>query len=446
MTAPPAFRALAHPNFRQYIVGQGASIIGSWMQQVAMAWLVFQLTQSSAWLGLVVFASQIPALFLTPIAGSLIDRTDRHRLLLVTQSIMMTQAFVLAVLTLTGVVEVWHVLILSLLLGSVSAFDIPTRQSFLSELVGKGDTLANAIALNSSVFNGARLVGPALAGLVLALTSPGVCFLVNGLSFLAVLAALLAMRLPPRPLPVVRTHLLGGVREGLIYAWRSPPIFSLLVLIGLFNMAGMAETTLLPIISTAVFKGDGTTLAWLFAAAGLGAFTAAVYLALRRSIVGLDRWMIATPILYGLAMVGFSFANNLAGASLLLVGTGFALLLMTAGANTLLQTLTHEDKRGRVVSLYTTMVTGLAPIGGLVAGLVAERIAPALTLRFTGLACLAGAAVFALRFARFELTPETAEATARSSASSASKEPLRPWQPYPSANVVEPAAAAGPRG
>lgn len=399
MNTPP-FRALAHRNFRLYIVGQGISIIGSWMQQVAMAWLVYQLTGSAVWLGVVAFASQIPALFLTPIAGSLIDRTNRHRLLLVTQSVAMTQAFVLATLTLTGVVTVWHVIALSLLLGSINAFDIPTRQSFLSEMVGKGETLANAIALNSSVWNGARLVGPALAGLVLAVTSTGACFLLNGLSYLAVLAALLAMRLEPRPRPVVRGRLLGGVREGLAYAWRSAPIRSLLILIGVFNIAGMAETTLLPIISTAVLHGDATTLGLLTAAAGLGAFTAAVYLALRRSVLGLDRWIMVTPVIYGLGMVIYSFSGMLWATAALLAATGFALLLMTAGANTLLQTLTDEDKRGRVVSLYTTMVTGLAPVGGLLAGILADNLGAPLTLRLTGCACLVGAAVFGSNFER----------------------------------------------
>jgi MFS family permease len=397
---PPPFRALAHRNFRLYIVGQGVSIIGSWMQQVAMAWLVYQLTGSAVWLGAVAFASQIPALFLTPIAGSLIDRTNRHRLLLLTQSVAMSQAFLLAFLTLTGVVEVWHVLLLSLLLGTINAFDIPTRQSFLSEMVGKGQTLANAIALNSSVWNGARLVGPALAGAILAVTSTGVCFLANGMSYLAVLAALLAMRLEPRPRPNVNGHLLGGVRDGFLYAWRSPPIRSLLILIGAFNMAGMAETTLLPILSTAVLHGDATTLGMLTAAAGLGAFTAAVYLALRHSVLGLDRWIVLTPVIYGLGMVLYSFSDALWATALLLAVTGFALLLMTAGANTLLQTLTDEDKRGRVVSLYTTMVTGLAPVGGLVAGVLAENLGAPLTLRWTGLACLAGATLFGMAFRR----------------------------------------------
>jgi MFS family permease len=400
MNVVPAFRALAHRNFRLYIAGQGVSIIGSQAQQVAMAWLVYQLTGSPFWLGLVAFAGQIPILFLTPLAGSLIDRCERHPLLLVTQTVCLAQALVLALLTLTGAVAPWHVVVLSLVLGAANAFDMPTRQSFLSELVGRRDDLANAIALNSSVFNGARLVGPALAGLLLALSSPGVCFLVNAASYVAVLAALLAMRLPRRYRPPARGRLLAGLREGLAYAWQSIPIRSLLLLIGLFNMAGMAESTLLPIISTAVLGGDATTLALLAGAGGVGAFTAAVFLAARRGVGGLDRWIAGAPVLFGLGMLTFSFTGSLWAAALLLSVTGFALLLMTAGANTVLQTIVAEDKRGRVVSLYTTAVNGLAPLGGLLAGLLADRVGAAATLRLAGLACLTAAAAFAVAFAR----------------------------------------------
>jgi MFS family permease len=400
MSAPSPFRALAHRNFRLYLAGQGVSIIGSWTQQVAMAWLVYQLTGSPLWLGVVALAGQIPALFLTPLAGSLIDRCDRHRLLFLTQSAALAQAGVLALLTLTGAVAVWHVVALSFFLGVLNAFDIPTRQSFLSELVGRGDDLPNAIALNSSVFNGARLAGPALAGLLLALTGPGICFVANALSYLAVLAALGAMRLPKRERPARRGRLLGGVCEGLAYAWRSAPIRSLLLLIGLFNMAGMAETTLLPVVATQALAGGATTLALLSAAAGLGDFAAAVLLAARRSVRGLERWIVAAAGVFGPAMILFSFAGALWAAALLLGVTGFTLLLLTAAANTLLQTLVAEDKRGRVVSLYTMMVTGLAPVGGLLAGLLADRAGAAAALRLAGGLCVAAWVAFALPFRR----------------------------------------------
>jgi MFS family permease len=390
------FRALAHRNFRLYLAGQGISIIGTWMQQVAMAWLVFQLTGSPLWLGLVGFAGQIPALFLTPLAGSLIDRSQRHHLLLVTQSISLVQALVLTLLTLTGMVEAWHILVLSVVLGVVNALDIPTRQSFLSELVGKGDDLANAIALNSSVFNGARLVGPALAGLLLALTSTGVCFLINCVSYLAVLTALFAMRLPQRPSTEVRNRLLGGVGEGFAYAWKSLPIRSLLILIGLFNMAGMAETTLLPIIASTVLEGNATTLAFLSSAAGLGAFAAALVLATLRNVEGLNKWIAVATTVFAVGMVALSFTGTLWVSALVLSVTGFALLLLTAGANTILQTMVTEDKRGRIVSLYTMMVTGLAPVGGLLAGWLSEQVGTPFTLRLMGVVCLVGSTLFAM--------------------------------------------------
>ncbi len=335
MNPASTFRALGHSNFRLYIAGQGVSIIGTWMQQVAMAWLVFQLTGSPLWLGVAMFAGQIPALFLTPLAGGLIDRSNRHRLLLLTQTFAMTQAFVLAFLTLSGAVEAWQVVSLSFFLGMINAVDIPARQSFLRELVGTGDDLANAIAVNSSVYNGARLVGPALAGIVLFWTSSGICFLINGFSYLAVLAALLLMNLPPWRRQPARVPFLRGVREGLAYAWRTAPIRSLLLLIGLFNMAGMAEITLLPVIASAVLHGDASTLALLSAAAGAGAFAAAVLLATRRSVLGLDRWIIMAPVAFGLGLLAFSFAGTLWAAALLLTTTGFSLLLMTAAANTI---------------------------------------------------------------------------------------------------------------
>ena len=398
MTGLPLFRALAHRNFRLYLAGQGVSIVGSWMQQVAMAWLVYQQTNSPVWLGLVAFAGQVPALVLTPLAGGLIDACDRRRLLLFTQSIALSQALVLAMLTLTGVVEPWHILALALLLGSVNALDIPTRQAFLSELVGVGDDLANAIALNSAFFNGARLVGPALAALLLALTSAGVCFFANACSYLAVVAALLAMRLPHRQSSLAARRYLGGVSEGLAYAWRSAPIRSLLLLIGFFNMAGMAEYTLLPVVAATVLEGDATTLGLLSGSAGAGAFAAAVFLACRRSVYGLAEWVLAAPLLFGLALLAVSFAATLWTAMLLLTVTGFALLLLTAAANTLLQTIVDEDKRGRVVSLYTMAVTGVGPLGGILAGFAADRFGAPLTLRIAGGACLVGAVAFAAAF------------------------------------------------
>src|SRR5262249_50045142 len=258
--------------------------------------------------------------------------------------------------------------------------------------------LANAIALNSTVWNAARLVGPMLAALLLLGTNPGVCFLANGLSYLAVLAALLAMRVPERRLSAVRGLLLGNMREGLAYAWRSRPIRWLLLLIALFQMAGLAQTTLLPIIATSVLEGNGSTLGLLTASTGLGALAAAVFLATQRSVEGLGRCIVGATLVFSLGLLAFSIAGTVWVAGVLLTTTGFGLLLLTAGANTLMQMIVVEDKRGRVLSLYTMAVTGLAPVGGLIAGFVADRVGAAPTLRLAGLTCAAGAVVFAVRF------------------------------------------------
>jgi MFS family permease len=400
MMSSTRFPALAHRNFRLYIAGQGVSILGTWMQQVAMAWLVYQLTESPLWLGVVTFAGQIPCLFLGPVTGALIDRCQRHRLVIVTQAVAMLQALVLAALSLTGAVAVWHIVALGALLGVVNAFDIPGRQSFLGEIVPRQENLANAIALNSAVWNAARLVGPALAGLLLLVTNAGVCFLVNGLSYLAVLAALLAMRVPARQVRPPAGPVFGGVREGLAYAWNFRPIRSLLLLIALFQMAGMAQTTLLPVIATAVVGGDASTLGLLAAAGGLGSLTAAVSLAARRSVQGLGRWIAASTVVFGGALVAISFARSVGPAALLLSAIGFSLLLLTAGANTIMQTLVAEDKRGRILGLYTMAVTGLSPLGGLLAGVLADQVGAPITLRLAGLGCLATLIAFAVRLPR----------------------------------------------
>ncbi len=285
----PLLRALGHRNFRLFFLGQGISLIGTWMQQVAVAWLVLVLTGSPLWLGVVGFAGQIPALVLAPFAGVLVDRWDRYRLILLTQTLAMLQAFVLAALALSGTVEVWQVAVLSLLLGAVNAFDMTARQAFLTDLVERGEDLPNAIALNSSLVNGARLVGPALAGLLLAWTSPGVCFLVNGISYLAVLAALLALRVPRhQPLPA-GVPLMRQLREGFAYAFGFAPIRALLLLLALVSLLGMAYSVLLPVFATEVLGGGAGTLGLLSAASGVGALGSAVVLAARRSVVGLGR-------------------------------------------------------------------------------------------------------------------------------------------------------------
>ncbi len=397
MRSTTAFRALAHRNFRLYFFGQGVSVLGTWMQQVAVAWLVYRLTDSPLWLGLVAFAGQVPALFLAPPAGALIDRANRHRLVLLTQTLAMVLAFILATLTFSGVVAVWHLIVLNLLAGAVDALDVPARQFLLTEMVGRDDDLANAIALNSSIFNAARLLGPALAGILLAHTSAAVCFLANGISYLAVLAALLAMRLPRAEHPGKRVPFLNGLREGFTYVWKSDSIRALLLLAGLVSMAATACTTLLPVVATSILHGDASTLGALTAATGAGALAGSLILAIRRSMHGLGRWIAVAPAVFGLGLIAFSCSHVLWGSAVLMGASGFALLVLMASINTVLQALVDDNLRGRVMSLYATAVMGLAPIGSLLSGLLADHVGAAVTLRLGGLVCVVGSLVFAAR-------------------------------------------------
>jgi MFS family permease len=388
-------RALAHRNFRLFFLGQSVSLIGTWVQQLAMSWLVYQLTnQSPFWLGFITFLGQIPTLFLAPFVGVWIDRWNRHRLIVLTQTLSMLQAFALAALSYSDVVEVGHVVALSLFIGVVNAFDMSARQAFLTEMVRRREDVANAVALNSSMVNGARLAGPAVAAALLATKGPAFCFLVNGLSYLAVIAALLAMRVEPRP-PILRhPHFWQGLRDGLVYAGGFVPIRALLLLSALVSVSGLAHTVLLPVFATDVFRGDAGTLGLLSAASGVGALVAAVVLAARRSVLGLGRWIAASPAVLAGALVGFSFADRLPAALPLLAVAGFALMAHLAATNTILQTIVSEDKRGRVMSLYMMCFMGVAPLGSLLAGWMAEHLGAASTLRIEAAACLFGSAAF----------------------------------------------------
>jgi MFS family permease len=406
-------RALTHRNFRLFFAGQSISLIGTWMQQVAMSWVVYVLTRnedqpgqdiSAYWLGVVGFASQIPAFFLAPVAGVLVDHWNRHRLIILTQTLAMIQAFVLAGLTLTGLLSrsediVWLVA-LSVLLGLINAFDMPARQAFLTEMIDNKEDLGNAIALNSSMFNGARLVGPALATAILYVTSAGICFLANAVSYLAVLAALFAMHVSARPRKSRRRRLYHDLREGFAYSFGFGPIRSILLLIGLVSMAGMSYTVLMPLVATQVLHGDKGTFGLLTIAAGLGALTGAVYLAARKSVLGLGRWIIIAASLLGFGLVAFSFSTWPWVSVALLAVVGFAMMVQMGASNTVVQTIVDDDKRGRVMSLYTMAFMGMAPLGSLITGFLAGLYGPAMAVRVGGLGCLVGALLFGLQFQR----------------------------------------------
>jgi MFS family permease len=403
MNLHPLLRSLAHRNFRLYFAGQGISLIGTWMQQIAMSWLVYQMTGSSFQLSLILFANQIPALFLSPVAGALADRWERQRVLLLTQSLAMVQALLLALLTWTGRIEVWQLFILSLFLGVVNTFDMTTRQAFLSEMVTRPTDLGNAIALNSMMVNGARLLGPTLAGILLAQTSAQVCFLLNGLSYLAVLVALWAMRLegPRRERPT--EPLWQGLRDGFRYVSGFAPIRTLLLLLALASMAGTSYTVLLPELTVRRLGGDAHTLAFLMAASGLGALTGALFLASRKSILGLGRWIFLATTFLGLGLLSFAIVADFRLALLALFTIGFGMMVQMASSNTLLQTIVDEDKRGRVMSFYTMAFLGMAPLGSLLTGTLAAWLGLPIACLINGVFCLIGAALFGLSLPRLRV-------------------------------------------
>jgi MFS family permease len=384
-------------NFRLFFFGQSISLIGTWMQQLAMMWLVYRLTGSSFLLGLVGFCSQVPSFFLSPVAGVFTDRWNLRRTIIATQCLAMLQAAVLFVLTWTGVVALEHVLLLSVFMGLVNAFDIPARQTFLIQMVEGRENLAAAIGLNSSMFNGARLLGPAVAGFLIAVVGEATCFLLNALSYMAVLAALLAMRLPPPAAAKPPQHVLHELREGIRYAFGFPPIREILMLVAVVNLAAMPLTVLLPIFATEVLHGGPQTLGLLTSSLGMGSLVGALVLASRKSVLGLGRQIAWASGAIGLGLIQFSLSGVLWLSMSLLVLTGFALMMETAASNTVLQTIVDDDKRGRVMSFYAMAFLGVAPLGSLLAGSLASRLGVAHVVQLAGATCMVASLVFALR-------------------------------------------------
>jgi len=390
-------RALKHPNYRLFFAGQTVSLVGTWMTRIATSWLVYRLTGSALLLGLVGFAGQIPSFLLAPFAGVLVDRWDRHRLLVVTQILAMLQSAALAGLILAGVINIWHVLVLSLCQGLINAFDMPARQAFVVEMVEKREDLPNAIALNSSMVNAARLLGPSLGGVIIAAVGEGWCFALDAGSYLAVIASLLLMHLAPRQrrAPGRETKVLHELREGWAYVVGSPAIRSILVLLALVSLVGMPYTVLMPVFASKILGGGPHTLGFLMAATGVGALSGAVFLANRRSVLGLGRVIPMMSGLFGAGLIGFSLSRSLWLSLPLLVATGLGFMVQMAASNTLLQTLVDDDKRGRVMSFYTMSIMGITPFGSLLAGGLASRIGAPHTLLFCGAGCILAALWFA---------------------------------------------------
>jgi len=387
-------RALRHRNYRLFYGGQGISLIGTWMTRVATGWLVYRLTHSAFLLGLVSFSGQIPILLLGAIAGVWVDRLDRHRVLVVTQILSMLQSFALAALALSGVITVLDIILLNLFQGGVNAFDMPARQVFVVEMVEAREDLPNAIALNSSLVNAARLVGPSVAGLLIAAVGEGYCFLLDGFSYMAVIASLLAMTLVPW-VPRVHAGVRSELREGWDYIRGSRPIWSILLLLSLISLVGMPYTALMPIFAGSILHGGAHTFGFLMGASGVGALIGAVTLAARRSVLGLGRLSAMTAAGFGASLVAFAASRQLWLSLLLLVVVGYSFMQQMASSNTILQTISEDEKRGRVMSFYSMAFQGVAPFGSLIAGVVATRVGAPHTLMLGGSICIAGAALFA---------------------------------------------------
>ncbi len=396
MQLPVTFRALRYRDFRLFFAGQLISLIGTWMQNVAQAWLVYKLTGSSVLLGLVAFFSQIPVFLLSPLGGIVADRYSRHRVVIATQVSSMLLAFILAGLTLSGLVQIWHIMTLAALLGVINSFDIPARQAFIIGLVGKGD-LINAIALNSAMFNASRIVGPAVAGILVATVGEGWCFFINAASYLAVIAGLLMMG---TYLPTQQAHgrsALSEIAEGFAFAVGKAPIHTLLVLLGILSLIGMPFAVLMPIFADQILHSGAQGLGWLMGATGIGALAGALILATRRSVRGLGRWVAFSAAAFSVSLVLFGYSRWFWVSLATMLLTGFAMMIEMGSSNTLIQSMVPDNLRGRIMAMYSMMLLGMAPIGALLAGILADRFGAPLTVAGGGVLCLAASGGYWLR-------------------------------------------------
>ena len=388
------FRSLKYRNYRLFFSGQGISLIGTWMQRIAMPWLVYKLTGSVLLLGVVSFVGQLPTMVLAPIAGVLTDRMNRYHVMIGTQVLSMVQAGILTLLVYSGTIEIWHIILLSGILGCVNAFDVPARQSFVIELVEKKDDLGNAIALNSLMFNGARIIGPSVAGILLASVGEGMCFLLNSISYLFVIASLLFMKVKPFSPAKNNSRIFQDLKEGLQYTFGFPPLKHVILLLAVVNLMGMPFSVLMPVFAKEVLHGDSNTYGFLMGAAGLGALVGAIYMASRKEVIKLGRIIPVSTFIFGVGLILFSFSRIFYVSFFLMVITGLGMMLQTASSNTVLQTITDDDKRGRVMGFYTMAIMGTAPFSSLIAGGMAKIIGPSYTIFVGAICCIFGAVIF----------------------------------------------------
>jgi len=393
-------RALGSRNYRLFFEGQLVSLIGTWMTRVATSWLVYRLTDSAFLLGFTSFAGQIPIFFLTPFAGVWVDRWDRHRILVVTQILSMLQSFALAGLALAHIITIPEIIALVLVQGVINSFDMPARQAFVPQMIERREDLANAIALNSSMVNGARLVGPAVAGMLIAAVGEGYCFLIDGFSYMAVIASLLAMRVAKTNSRARPQRLTAEVIEGWRTVTESTPIRSVLLLLALVSLVGMPYTVLMPIFAGTILHGGPHTLGFIMAAAGVGALGGAITLAMRRSVLGLGRVIVVSASLFGAGLIGLGLSRTIWLSLVAVAVAGFGMMRHMASSNTILQTIVEEDKRGRVMAYYALAFQGIAPFGSLAAGAIAARVGAPWTIISGGVLCIAGGLWFSLRLPR----------------------------------------------
>lgn len=414
------FRSLRHRNYRLFFTGQSISLIGTWMQRIALPWVVYRMTGSEVLLGVVGFAGTIPSFLLAPFAGVLIDRWSRYRVLLITQIISMIQAGVLAWLSLTGGLDIWHIIVLSVILGCINSFDMPARHSFVIDMVNGKEDIGNAVALNSMMFNGARLIGPSVAGIVLAAVGEGACFLINALSYFFVIGSLMAMRVPVIKEKKKQTPMLREMKEGLAYTFGFAPIKHIIFLLGLVSLMGASYQVLMPVYAKDVLQGDSHTYGFLMGGAGAGALIGAIYLASKDTVLRLGRLIPAATALLSLGLISLSLSSSFFVSMFLIFFTGLGMMTQTAASNTILQTIADDDKRGRVMSFYTMALMGTAPFGSLLAGWMAKVLGTPWTIFIGGAVCLIGALVFYRRlpelkrlvrpvYVRMGILPEVAE-------------------------------------
>ncbi|MEO0097763.1 MAG: MFS transporter [candidate division WOR-3 bacterium] len=370
------FRSLRYYNFRLYFSGQSISLVGTWIQRLAMPWLVYRLTNSPFLLGAVGFVGQVPTFLFTPFAGVLVDRWNKYHTLVITQILAMFQALLIFFLYILKILTIWQIFILSIFLAVINAFDMPLRQAFIVELIDKKEDLGNAIALNSLMVNMARLLGPSLAGVLISLTNEGICFLVNAISYIFVIIFLLKMEIVNDKIENKKEFLslFKDLKEGFRYVFGFPPLRYIILLLALISLVGMPYTILMPIFASKILHGNAYTFGFLMAGSGIGALIAGLYLASRKTVLGLGRILAFSPIIFGCGLILFSLSRNFLLSFLMMIVTGFGMILNMTGSNTLLQTIIEDDKRGRVMSFYTMAFIGIAPFGSLLAGTLASII------------------------------------------------------------------------